>query len=361
MIGAAARRLLLALIPLLLAAQGAPAQAPDLYEVQVPVTDEGNSTRRQALHSAMRILLTRLAGARDALAPGQLQEFLREVDRYVLRYRYQSAPGDAAQEYNYLFVSFDQATLDQRLREQNIAIWGRQRPAVLVWLLVSEPAGAQMLNREEPGHARHLRALDEQARVRGITLVYPLLDLSEAEQVRSSDVRGGFAGPILQASRRYGPDVVLHGVLEQAQTGRWQLRWQTVYMEEGEQQAQRWSRAGSGAAALLREGIDRLSDSLAAHYLPRGAPGQQQQQLSLIVHGVENLSQYATLRRYLKTLNSVVAVHPARFQGHTVSFTLRSTGDEGVIKRAISLGRQLKAAPDGNGLEYTWRALPQAR
>lgn len=361
MTGVADRRLFLALAPLLLAAQAALSQPPDLYEVQVPVRDEGNSARRQALHSAMGILLTRLAGSRDALTPDQLQEFLREVDRYVLRYRYQTTAGEAAQEYNYLFVSFDQATLDQRLREQNIAIWGRQRPAVLIWLVVSEPAGGQLLNQEEPGHARHLWALDEQARIRGITLVYPLLDLRETEQLRSSDVRGGFVGPILRASRRYGPDVVLYGVLEQAQTERWQLRWQAVYMEEDEQLAQKWSRAGSNAVALLREGIDQLSDSLAAHYLPGSATGEEQQQLALIVHGVADLAQYATLRRYLETLNSVVAVHPARFQDHTVSFTLRSTGDEGVIKRAISLGRQLKTVPDGNGLEYTWRALPRAR
>ena len=346
---------LISMTPSLLAETGT------LYEVHVPVADESVATRAKGLRDAMLVLLIRLTGDRRQLKSSQTQEFLNAVDRYVLRYRYETLPTvhQPAKMQLELAVSFNQPALERRLREKGIPIWGRQRPAVLLWLVVHDPndsAIPQWLGQGSAGHNALIHSLDKQASARGIELFYPLLDVEDAERLRVSDVRGRFIEPILQSSRRYATDIVLYGSLQPVQATRWQLHWSALSTATG-QPVLDWRKQNDHPTILLASGIDALVDELAAWYLPREEFKQGEERHLLTVTGVKTLDQYAAIQRYLEVLNSVIKVYPIHFDGDAVSFALYSAGDEAVIRQAISLGRQLRAIPGSPKLRY---ALNQA-
>ncbi|NIN35788.1 MAG: DUF2066 domain-containing protein, partial [Gammaproteobacteria bacterium] len=58
------------------------------------------------------------------------------------------------------------------------------------------------------------REIDIRARSRGIVLIYPLFDLLDSSNLRVSDIWGGFDYPVLNASNRYYPDLVLTARVE---------------------------------------------------------------------------------------------------------------------------------------------------
>ncbi|MGB5132682.1 MAG: DUF2066 domain-containing protein [Steroidobacteraceae bacterium] len=301
------RRWLAAFAIAALTPQAGAASLGDMYSVTVPVTGQGESAQQAAFREAMRDILIRATGRRDAPDLESLAPLVSQAGRYVLSFRRATS--------SQLAVSFDGATIENAIDAAGLPFWGPDRPSTLVWLAV-----------DRGGRRSLATAGDERQRVeraaarRGIPLVWPGAgdDLVRGLQQAWS----GDHGPLVNAARRYGADGVLIGRATVTAAGQASVEWT-------------FASAGLSAETTgdLESGPDLAADRYASAYASRNA-GQRVEQL-VTVTGVDSLEAYALALRTLGRLPLVRGVAVDEVMPDAVSFALTVRGDPDALRQAI--------------------------
>lgn len=330
-----------------------------LYEVKVPVLGQNQSEREEAVRAAFSRLLVRITGTPEVLNREVTQTLLQKAAQFVQQYRYQLVPAASGNgtetETQVLNVVFDAAATDQALWANGLPVWGRTRPATLVWLAVQESETRYLLDANNPSQI--LGVLQERAVDRGLPLVFPLLDLEDRFRVSVSDVWANFNEPIQEASKRYDTEAVLVGRVFQDIMGGWQARW-TVY--EGKN-VTAWSSQGEDLEAVVGEGVDGVANELASRYANIG--GREEGALSIAVADVATVDDYVRTTRYLESLTPVEAVQVVTIEPARITYRLQLRGSQEGLAQAINLGNtlaldQIDIPEPGNGLTLAYRLLP---
>lgn len=325
-------------------------RVPGLYQAEVPVTDQLAETREQGVAAAMRMVLIRITGDRFAPERTSLQPVIEKADDYIQQYRYLQVPVTGGEGENdgkelHLHVQFDETTLNNTLRDLGISVWGRERPSTLVWLAVQDEKGRRLVGMEDKPD--YIRALDKRAALRGVVLIYPLMDLEDSSRLHVSDIWGGFSRPVQEASGRYQADTVLTGKIASPVPGIWEAQW-TVYLD-GETTS--WSADGELPEIVLDEGVDGLANLLAARFVQSGG-AIETSRVNLQVRNVHTAEQYARVLNYLHSLSSVTDVQVREVDPGVVEFAVTAHGGEVSLKQTITLGRIMAAEQDGSDNVY---------
>ncbi len=326
------------------------------------VLGQGDGSRRQALRRAFAEVLVRVTGKRDAAALAPLKAALKRPMGYVQQFRYRplgeavagssQAPGDDAEALpeQELWVSFDPQSINRLLAEAGLPVWGRARPATLLWLAVEDEGRRFLLG---AGQGQALQAqLRRDARRRGLPLFFPLLDLQDQAALGFSDVWGDFQDAILAASRRYQSAAVLVGRLYHRAGAPWEGRW-TLYLEG---RRTFWRSSADDAAAVLAAGVEGAADRLALRYAQRldmsGGTG-----VTIAVHDVRTLEDYARAMAYLESLDPVTRLRVLTVAGETVVFEATVNGSRDGLAQTIGFGGTL--APPREPVFYAPDAAPR--
>ncbi len=307
---------------------------PGLYETEITVSTQDAGERKAALTAAMRQVLLRVSGRGIVLTITAIEEALTQPTRYVQRYRYRNRAGaDGAQEKR-LWVRFDEKAINKLLRDNRMPVWGRTRPAVLVWMVVDDRESRILLGKDISHPARAF--LEEQARLRGIPLRWPMLDLIDRGNITASDVWGSFEDSILKASRRYQTEAVLVGRVYKRYDGSWSVRW-TLY-DHGHRED--WNARAESLVEALIPGVDHTAGILAQRFA-RVETGEQGQSLLVQVEGINSLPAYNRVLKYLSGLSLVSNVQPQAVLPDRVIFRLDSRSGRLALAQAIALGHTL--------------------
>jgi len=326
-------------------------QVSDLYEAEVAVQDQGTEEREAAVRTAMRAVLIKITGDRYASQRTSLLPIVENAGDYLQQYRYsrRSEDGtDGGQDPSSalkLRVKFDEATLNETLRDLGVPVWGKERPVTLVWVAVQDGSGRRLLSKERD--PEYIHVLEERARTRGIELLFPLMDLEDASKIRVSDIWGGFREPVLEASRRYRPDSVLIGKIVASPAGIWEAQW-TSFIEGT---ASSWTAEGGLPEMVLDEGVDGQADRLVSRFV-RGDASDRAGTIAIEVNDITTAGEYAKALEYLRSLSSVTDVQVERVETGRVRFAITAHGGGHAIRQAIALGRLMEPLGDGNGNRY---------
>ncbi len=298
---------------------GAAAPLEDLYSVTVPYAGQNEA----AFRDAMRVVLVRATGRRDAPELESLAPLVAQASRYVVSYR--RAAG------NMLAVTFDGPAVENAIDASGLAFWGNERPVTLVWLAVDRGGGRRALvSAADTGDEKS--RVDAQAARRGLPLVWPGAgdDLVRALQQAWS----GAHAPLIEAAARYGADGVLIG-------------------RARESAAVEWTFVSGGLSATVTGDFDAgpelAADRYASQYASRGA-GQRSEQL-VTVTGIGTLEAYAMALRTLSRLAPVRGVAVDEVAPDAVSFRVNVRGDPDALRQAILRDGRLSAV-DGSRLIY---------
>ena len=289
----------------------------NLYETDQPVP---NNSRDQAFVEALKTVVVRVSGQRDA--PARLGAALNDPRKYVQRFGFTTD--------NVLQVGFDSVSVDKLLQGAGLPIWGRERPATVVLLNVVEQDGyAHWISGDQPNAQKEIVA--RAARQRGLPLKWPAVDPAGLDETTA-----------LQEAERYGANAALIG---RAQGGT--VRWTLV------------SRDGSAqASGGFEDGIHLAADTFARMF---AASASSVGSVIVEVSGIRDLNAYASTLNYLEGMTLVRAVALEQVSGDIMRFKLAVRGDATTLRRAIALDNKLVAqddmgaAPTGERLSFRYR------
>ncbi len=340
----------------------AAAEVADLYEVATPVNSQGDGERRTALRRAFVEVLVRVSGKRDAPSLAPLKKALKQPMRYVQQFRYRplsvqdmaSSEAEAQERaaMQELWVSFDPQLLNRLLSEAGLPVWGRARPATLLWLAV-EDDGRRFLVGAAQGETLQAQ-LQATARRRGLPLFFPLLDLEDQTALRFTDVWGNFQDAILAASRRYQSTSVLVGRLYHRIGGAWEGRW-TLYLEG---RPTFWAFSADDPAEVLAAGIDGAADHLALRYAQH-LNMDAGNSVSIAVRDIHTLEDYARTMHYLESLDPVTHLRVLAVENETVLFEAGINGSRDGLAQAIGFGATLAPPPQQKDMFYSPESMPE--
>lgn len=305
-----------------------------LYEAEIPVSDQSSASRKKNMAAALRLVLIKLTGDRQVPSRNGVSELLQNADQYAQQFEYRNKIVENGQQ-PYLWVRFNEASLDKFLHDAAIPEWGSVRPSTLVWLAVNDAIGRRLTGLDDI--SGYVDKMEARAKNRGIVLVHPLLDLEDSNQLKVSDIWGSFPTPVLAASKRYYANVILTGRLESITPDLWEAQW-VAYIDE---QATTWSSQGILAEEALTEGIDILADTLAERYGQAGTYTQSGE-IEILVNDITDYNQYSKVLNYLESLNSVSKVEVKEVTPDSVMYLLTTQTDVSVISEAVALGQTLQ-------------------
>jgi uncharacterized protein len=314
-----------------------PAYFSNLYTLTV-APEGGGANRAEAVDLAMRQLLARITGDRDAGSDPQLQDLVANAARYVESY--------AVPDRESALVSFYSAEIDRELESRSRPVWGPERPLTLLWVAIDAGQGERALlpaDGAPPGASPDMAALldgirDELAAVaeeRGLPIALPLLDLEDMDAIGFADVWGGFEQSVAAASARYQADAILIGRVRMTELGN-DVQW--LLLRNGQR------RLFAGLTA--DEGLHWLAESYARDFSVLGGL----RTVRLLVRDVRNFTDYGRVMSYLEGLSALQTIDVESIdEGGLLSLRVAARGDVGVLERMFTLGRVLQLAEQTSG------------
>ena len=291
-----------------------------LFESTVPLADRSEAAQAVALQEAMRQVLVRVTGQRNAAYEPALQPLVDDARRYVQQFRVVGS--------NQFFAGFDGARLERSITAAGQPLWGHERPGTLVWFATED--GARRLVLDARSDSELKLAIERSAAFRGLPLIWP----TNTAALGFNNVWKGSNDSLRATAAEYGADAVLVGRASRSSAGGWQARWTLLYGEESED----WR--GS-----IDEGVHGAADKFAGVFAIGGAQGDTAVRIS--VSGIGDLGAYARVTSYLESLTLIRALSVDELSGDTVVYRAQVRGDASHLARAIDLGNRLTASQDG--------------
>jgi hypothetical protein len=318
---------------------------PDLYVAETPVLGQGSEARASGIRETFAKVLVKVSG--DPSLPGKsgLSKALKQANNYVQQYAYrplgqvpQTDTDNEAVPDRLLRVKFDESAINRLLQSHGVPVWSSARPATLIWLGI-EIDGQRSLFQPELNLALR-EALAQVADSRGLPLLFPLMDLEDRANLQVSDVWGGFAETISQASERYQPDVILVGRLRNRSGDAWEADW-ILYQPDTKNNWQSRNESRQGVAVA---GLHQAVDNLAARFAPQNV-GRGKSKLRVRVSGLNHLADYLLVKDYLGSLQAIQSLELFSASPNEVSFLVSVQGGRETLERGIMLGRVLESVP----------------
>lgn len=242
----------------------APAKALEvkgLYEIELIANSQSAADREQAIKQALYGVLSRVLVADDISKIPAVQQVLNGAQHYVKQFQYSLIAADeySASDARLIRVEFDEDQLLEVMRKSQVGIWSEIRPETLVWLVVDEDGKRQFYNPETMPDFESALALA--SKIKGVPVIFPMLDLEEQQRISVSEVLGADSRNLLAVSARYEVPAVMAGrVTRKGQC--WQGDW-AFYFDSNIKQ---WSNDCLPLKAAIQEGMRGAYSILSNYY-----------------------------------------------------------------------------------------------
>ena len=315
-----------------------------LYEAEVPVEGQGREERNLVTRDALKEILVRISGRIDAGALAEDAVLVPRPTLFIQQFRYRKFKSDevipetleGAKPYTQkLWLRFTEKAIAKLLRAQGYPVWGKTRPATLVWLVMDDQKQRILIGNSTPHISRTY--VEQEAARKGLPLRLPLLDLADQSKVQVTDVWGNFEDAILTASARYQTEAILVGRTYLSFAKTWNTRW-SLYLGG---QRQDWEVSNSDSLnAAVSEGLSKTGETLSIRFTQVDT-SQESDVVLLQVKNITNLKTYNKAIKYLKALNVVTELEAHQVNTDNVIFRIKSRNGRLGISQAIALGHVL--------------------
>lgn len=321
-------RLLIAALSFILGVSTAQAkQLTDLYQAVVPAGQSQSAWQQQALAQ----VLVKVTVNPAVIEQGAIKAELKNAGNYIKTFAAVSSEQGPA-----LKVGLDEQKIQQLLSQNQIAIWGARRPAIVLWLVEQTPE-----NRVFMQGAAHpvLSQLQQQAKAIGLPLELPTASDTYVPTLSQDEVWAGNWLLIEQASLPFNADQSLILLFDQPSVGQYRLTWQ------GYEQDQLVSNEllGSSQQELATMFLNALTTQLAGKFAVQLGSQQGQTELELDIEGLTNFVDQVKVQQMLSAMLSVKQVTVQERKADLLKFKVQLAADRSAFINSLSLERRLQS------------------
>jgi len=344
-------------------------EVKDLYQASVAINSQNSSDRGPALQKALATVMIKVGGEKSVLANELIKKSLGNYRSYLNQYQYQQKSLQIADEQGnkkqlFLFASFNADKINRLFQEANLPLWGRLRPQVLLWLVDEQGLTRNIISNSSPSNLPFM--INEFSAQRGLPIMMPLMDLTDANQIKLSDVWGRFQQPIKDASSRYLAEAIVVMRLSNsslvaldysdqeefeaddcgllcAQThlkeSNYVLDWSLLdwSLIKGQQKfSQQYQ--GVEPQELLQQGLADITELIYQRY---ALSTTSQNEFVIEVANVDSLVTYIDVFDFLSELSSVKSITLLSAKGSARRFNLQLLGSKEALLASLKLNSKL--------------------
>jgi hypothetical protein len=327
-------------------------QVSGLYSQQIPVTNDGEAERNRAFREAFAAVVVKVSGDPRWLENPDIERAIAQAQNYVEATSYISesiqlsledntASADTDEEQFYtaeqriISINFAAALIDELLADAGIPVWDGNRPSVLVWMVLQNPAGDREFLTAD-SNPEIVQVMHDFAAARGLPIIFPVLDFEDRKTLSENVAWNLDEAVISRASERYGADSILAGRLHFTASSELVGLWQFQFQD----QADVFDGFDSELQSYLYDPLNRITTQLASYFaiLPESIDGET---IRLRIDGIKNLNTYSSLLNYVENLGLVAIVTTATVDGERIELQLSLVGDARQLYEQIALDRDL--------------------
>lgn len=340
----------------------------DLFDAKIAVVDQSDRTQNNAFSLALKQVLVKVRGNNDLLSNPQIKSAITKATRFVRSYSY-----DMQESQLYLVASFDAKRVESIIRSAGFPVWDKRRPDSLIWLTIKSSKDSARQFAMPLKYSGIYQQLRMRAQQRGITLMFPLWDLTDIQSLSVYDIWGGFSSQISSASERYAVPSVLSARIylsdavlsESSQEGiaadsevktMWSADWTMI--EGGSLLA---GQLQGDDPLMIADGlIDALADQLSLKYaIDITQIERLDTKVQIVVNNIDTLIFYSQALTSLESMSVVNSATLIKQTGSRATFELDLLGDVEDLINALRLDSKIKPVVDDfgqpiNGLEFFW-------
>ncbi len=302
-----------------------------LYEVSVKVSD--NKTENELINEGFSYVLIKVSGDSEVLTSPAYSSLVAQARSALSQFRYDdiSASSDPSVKEKWFWVRFNPKIINNLLNIANIPIWGSVRPNILIWL-------SQKINGEYYLHDQHeapdiYKTLNNQANQRGISLIYPFLDLQDRSNMSIEDIWNHSNNAILLASKRYQAQAILTSRIFQDSAGTWVSQWSLLMLGE----TQNWKIRDNSLLRAVASGIDELADKL-ADQLAQTNDESRQSGLFIQISNINDFNDFQHLDDYFRSLATVKSLSLIKLEHDKIIYKINHLGKVKSLIQEIEMG-----------------------
>lgn len=331
-----------------------------LYSASVEIDNQSSRQQKKAARSALEKVLVKISGNRQLLESADVKRYLSKAEDFLLSYQFERTNNQL--KYN---AEFDVDKVESIIRSTGFPLWGKYRPDTLIWLAVEEQASVQRRLISDDINEALVNTALVSAKSRGIEVSFPVLDLTDIQQVSVYDVWSSFSQNIVAASERYAMEYVLSArmyfrtqqMVEQQQIGLdapleplvgdvWVIDW--MLTKDGTFESGVVSALDK--TNVMQNLIETLADSLSRTYAISAVTNPlDDKYTNVTIANINSLSSYVEVLGFLDGLSMIVSASLIEQQGDRATFRLELFGAKENLYQAFRLERRLQAPLDSFG------------
>lgn len=300
----------------------------DLHSVHVPVDNQTEQSRKDAIGGAFQKVLIKVSGTKDILNNEILMGEQANAKSYISSLRYERDSSNQLQ----LSVTFMAAPLQTLLESADAPVWGASRPLIQLWIAESTGRERTVVRVENEIWFRELQSAME---ARGLPIIFPNWDLEDEIALPVASLWGLFEQDIDRAVDRYASDGYLAGRILQS-AGRYRFEGYLTFGDTRE--TLEVSATSEGLLANEVAGI--IAEGLSDRYAVVAQKGVDSGYM-LRVNGVQGFSSYRELFDYLGAHVGVREARLVKAQGDTLTLALVLTGSWQQVWDVLALDQKL--------------------
>lgn len=319
-----------------------------LYQADMPVATQSEDERAEAVKAGFLQVLVKISGNPDIDKNPVIKSSLQKADYFVQEFSY-SASSPSSSTYS-IHIRYDTDDVNKLVKKAGVASWGETRPLLLAWVVVTNnKKTTEIMGSDDQGDV--INVMKQQGKKFGLPLIFPVMDVIDMNQVSLDDVVGSKIPVLKEAGKRYAPDGLLIGTLQQTKDG-WQSQWQLVL--HGHQW--HWTIADKTPDNLFANLLNQVSQALSKQLVVK-SDSAPQAWLKLEVTNVTQRDDLAQLMQYLEQLAPVQQVQLSQVSGDVVDLAVQVRGSLENFQQNASIGQHLMLKSQNeasNEMLYEW-------
>ena len=321
-----------------------------LYSSSVVAVDE--QTNRDLQKVALAEVLVKVSGNTEVANDPVIKKALVKSREYLVKQSQENIDDE-----RHLHVSFNEKKVNRLLRSSEFGVWSQNRPQQVLWLVVDEDFSRSVKGEGDVDYADFITAIKDQAKKRGVPVLFPVMDLDDQLQVSSSDLWGQFTDPVELASARYAADnYIIAKIIKQNDD--YQLSWTMYGRNNNSQPFEIWLN-GQSQGDLATIGMtltDNLADHLGERYSVKASGNNEVVYLN--VNAINAITDYAKLIVMFSELSAVAQVDLETVSGSSIQLKLVLLGTQADLLMELSLDQRIESSKNAfDDVNFKWKAI----